>query len=265
MLRYFVSREFFLTLLALAAAGVLFYLMLFYLLLPAYTRHNKSVVVPDLDKLSLAEAVQKLKDNGLRYEVDSAFQLNVPALTVLEQYPQARERVKPGRKIFITVNRRSVPMVKVPKVIDISLYQAKSRLESWKLYTGLVSYRPDIASKDFVLDIMFEGRRIKAGELVPQGSKIDLIVSKGLTDRLVHIPDLTGLTIQQALAELRRLELGVGATSFNPNSPEESAGRVYSQYPKPVPGDSIRAGSAIDLFIYGKQPEILEGILRDSL
>ena len=41
---------------------------------------------------------------------------------------------------------------------------------------------------------MFEGNEIKEGEILPAGSKIDLEIGDGLSDVVVELPDLTGLT-----------------------------------------------------------------------
>ena len=69
MFRYFISREFFLTLVGLGVVGLLLYIAIFFVFLPTYTRHGDAVLVPDVNEVSLEEAENLLEEKGLRSEV----------------------------------------------------------------------------------------------------------------------------------------------------------------------------------------------------
>jgi beta-lactam-binding protein with PASTA domain len=261
MFKYFISREFGLTLIGLGLVGLLAYLLIFFVILPAYTRHGDSVLVPEVNEISHEEALDILKDAGLRGEVrDCTYIADLPALTVIAQYPVPLSRVKPNRKVFLTLNQRRPPMVRMPEVVDISLFQAKARLESWKLEVGTVTLVPDVAD-NMVLKANINGRPIRPGEMVPQGSRVDLVVGDGGGGRAdVDIPNLIGMTYAEALAELRLLNLGLGRVFYNPDGPPEEMGLVYDQNPQPVEGDVIKAGSPVNIFVYGEEPESQEGV-----
>ena len=259
MLVYFKSKEFFLTLFGLISAMVLGFLFIFYLFLPGYTKHGASVVVPDVQKLGFKEAINKLERAGLSVEVrDSLYMPNVASLSVIRQNPLPTSTVKPGRTIYITLNKAVPPMVKLPKIVDLSVYQAKARLESWKLQVQDIKKIPDIA-KNVVLRAQYKGAEIKEGMEVPQGSGIVLIIGEGLKETFVEVPDVSGLSFDEARTKLGVAGLNINAVYDN----NAGANRIYDQYPKPQ-GDSVKQGWPIDVFIHGKEPEGLESPLIEG-
>lgn len=260
MLRYFISKEFFFTLLALVALGIAGVILVFAIFLPNYTYHGEAIVVPSVYEVSLSEADQSLKKLGLKPVIqDCTYIEDLPPLVVVGQRPVALSRVKPERTIFLTLNKKSPPMVDIPNVVDLSLYHAKSTLESWKLGVGEVSWVPDIAG-NVVLRAKLNGQDIKGGTKVPQGTKIDLVVGRSYNRRRVEIPNVVGNTYEQAVEILRDHNLNVGSVAYNPNGAREFYGVVFSQSPRAGYGDSIRAGHPVDLFIYGEPPSTLESV-----
>lgn len=259
MLVYFKSKEFFLTLLGLISVAILGFLFIFYVFLPNYTKHGSSVVVPDVQKLGYKEAINKLDRAGLDIEVrDSLYMPNVAPLTVIKQNPSPASTVKPGRTVYITLNKSVPPMVKMPKVVDLSVYQAKARLEGWKLQVQDIKRIPDIA-KNVVLKAQYKGKEIKEGTEIPQGSGIILIIGEGLKESFVEVPDVSGLSFDEA-----REKLGVAGLNINAVYDNSSGNnRIYDQYPKPK-GDSVKQGWPIDVFIHGKEPEGLEAPLIEG-
>lgn len=260
MFKYFISKEFFLTLLGLFFIGLVMYFLIFFLFLPAYTRHGDAVLVPDITEASYEEAIAQLKKNGLRYEVrDCTYIPDLEPLTVISQYPVSFSRVKPKRKVFLTINQQTPPIVKVPEIVDITFYQAKSQLESWKLGVGTVTKKPDIA-ENVVLEAKYLGKELKGGEYLPQGAKIDLVVGDGYKNaRMVSLPDLIGLTYEDAITELKIRGLGLGKVVYDPNGPEEEMGFIFRQSPQPDRGiDEVREGYPMIIYVYGEEPEFPE-------
>ena len=265
MLKYFISREFALTLIGLIALGALVYLGIFFWFLPAYTRHGDSIVVPEVEELSEKEAFRVLEAADLRpVTVDSSYNSELPPGTVLSQYPRQHSFVKPDRTISLTINQKAAPQVNMPEIIDLSLYQAKARLESWKLRLGQVTRVPDVA-ENTILEARYEGKLIKSGTKLPEGAKIDVIVSDGKGSVSVAVPDLNGYSYSDALNLLRDLGLTLGGVYYNAGGPTDMNGQVYSQNPKPGPRDSVQIGSPIDIYVYGSEPEENEGILTEEI
>lgn len=83
-----------------------------------------------------------------------------------------------------------------------------------------------------------------AGELFEEGGTVRLIVSAG-TDT-VEVPDLTGMDVDEANAELRALDLELGTISQVP-SEEFEAGLVTGS--NPPAGDEAPVGSRVDITV----------------
>lgn len=270
MLKYFISREFLYTILGLIGLGIAVYLLIFLLILPAYTRHGDGVLVPNVQRMSYEEASENLKKAKLRFEVkDSSYQRDFDPFTVLDQYPAPLSRVKPGRKVFLTLNRQSVPMVKMPipdpyTKESISLYQAKSLLESWNLNVGIVTSASSQSYRNHVVEVRYNGQVISEGTLVPQGAKIDLVVSKGNTTN-VALPDLIGLSLEEALEVVRSYDLAIGSTSYKTGDDPFRDGLIIMQSPDARVRDSISTGESINIIIQGVPEEKLEAPTGEKL
>lgn len=257
MLRYFKSREFWLIILGFIAFGGLVYAVFFYLFLPSYTNYNESVVVPIVSEGNLEEAIVKLEAKGLRYEVaDSIYVSNLAPAAVISQDPPANSDVKPGRKIYLTVNKKVPPMVKIPGVFNVSTYQAKLLLDGAGLRIKKIEYIPD-EFKNLVRYGEYKGKRVKAGDTLPKFSELVLFVGRGLGSQRIEIPDLVGLHYLEAISLLHKVGLNIGPVRFDPTA-AETKGTVIRQDPRYYPEDSIILGRTITMFIAGPEPE--EGI-----
>ena len=260
MLRYFISKEFFLTLLGLIILAVVGAVLLFTVFLPSYTQHGEGLIVPNTYEMEYVQALDKLEGKGLTPTVqDCTYIEDLPPLVVVQQRPVAMSRVKKGRTIFLTLNKKSPPVVEIPNVVDLSLYHAKATLENWKLSVGKVSFVPDIAT-NVVLKARLQGEEVQPGTKVPQGTAIDLVVGRSTTNFQVEIPNLVGYTHEEAVQLLQENGLRLGKLSFNEDGPQDFWGRVFSQDPQAGFRDSIRLGDPVDLYLYGPPPVETEGI-----
>lgn len=196
----------------LMAAGALFLFMLDMLLMPAYTNYNDGVTVPDVTKVELSEADSMLTTYGLRFEIsERRSNPAYPADYVIDQDPTPSEIVKPNRKIYLTVNTVSTPKVEVPKVVNLSLRNAKIQLQNYGLVVGTVSYE----SSRFKNSVLRQS--IPAGQTVDKGSVVDLAVSDGLGEKMVAVPNIIGMKLAEAQQELRTAGLRVGEIRFQPS------------------------------------------------
>ena len=173
-----------LTILYIIGSGVAL-LMSTFLCLSMYTKHGEFVSVPDITGKSLYDAKNELSDFDLDYlVVDSTYDESKPPLSVLDQQPRKKARVKDGRKVYLTLNSSQPPSVKIPNIIDNSLRQAELILNSWGLKLGSLIYIPDMA-KDAVLNIQVNGKIVKPGLIVPKGTIIDLVLGDGFGNQIV--------------------------------------------------------------------------------
>lgn len=238
--RILTSKKFYLTILGVVLFGAFSLLLLDKVIMPSYTNYYEGVTVPDLTRVSLEEAEVKLTNIGLRYEVadrraNSAF----PANYVIDQQPAATTIVKPNRKIYLTVNTEVKPQVIVPNVTSLSFRNAKIQLQNYGLDVGSVSYE----SSRFKNSVLRQS--IPEGTTVSKGTLVDLVVSDGLGDKIVQIPEIIGLRLPQAQLKLREAGLNIGEILFRP-SKEVVPNTVLDFTPKVT---EIIEGESLDLVI----------------
>ncbi len=238
--RILTSKKFYLTILSVILFGACSLLLLDKVIMPSYTNYYEGVTVPDLTRVSLEEAEVKLANIGLRYEVadrraNSAF----PANYVIDQQPAATTIVKPNRKIYLTVNTEVKPQVIVPNVTSLSFRNAKIQLQNYGLDVGSVSYE----SSRFKNSVLRQS--IPEGTTVSKGTLVDLVVSDGLGDKIVQIPEIIGLRLPQAQLKLREAGLNIGEILFRP-SKEVVPNTVLDFTPKVT---EIIEGESLDLVI----------------
>jgi eukaryotic-like serine/threonine-protein kinase len=230
------------------ALAVVLVLVFFFGYLPFSTNHGQTITVPDLKHMSLDELETFLDDRDLRYEVsDCTFVAGGLPLTVAAQYPQAGANVKEGRKIYLTVVKRTAPTLPMPNLIDLTSRSAELLLRSSGLVMGDLTYEPDLG-KNKVLRQYAGGQEIKAGTLVAKGTKIDLVVGDGEGNVYFPTPDVTNLPYDEAATAIQGAGLRVGVR-VPVDDPEQEVGTVIKQ--KPRAGERIRVGQSVDVWVVG--------------
>lgn len=150
--------------------------------LKLYTRHGKAVLVPDVKAMALPDALRILDREGFRYDIiDSLFVDEAVPGTIVEQTPAGGSKVKEGRIVYLSINAYSPRMITCPKVTDMSMRQALSTLES----RGLTDVRiQEVPSEypDLALGLQYRGETLEAGDKIPAGSTVTLLVGNGVTE-----------------------------------------------------------------------------------
>jgi beta-lactam-binding protein with PASTA domain len=247
------TRPFWMHALAASAAVGLF-LMVGLWFVNTYTLHDSAAKVPDFKGLYLKDLDKFVEGHSLTYEIiDSVYNSDKPKGTVLEQEPVPGSTVKEGRVIYLTVNAMLNQQVKMPNLVNLSLRQASSLLETYGLKTGSLRYVEGLPP---VMHQLYKSRDIAPGTLLDKGSSIDLVLGKGQNGGLIQVPDLFGMTLTEARAELAALALIVGS-KFSDNTAEDTTtARIYKQFPEPT-GDGLYSGAAINIWLTGSE-DILE-------
>jgi len=246
------------TVIVILVALMLFFF--FFVYLPASTNHGETYTVPKVEGMKLNEIEDFLEERSLDYYVsDSSYRSDVAPFTVTIQDPSPGAKVKEGRKIYITYNMKTAPMIKMPKLIDGSLKTAQSILKSYDLQLGKTEYKPDIA-QNTVLDQRVNGRSIAPGESVAKGSVVDLVVSNGLGNSEFQIPNVVGMPRDEAVTYLIGTNLQIGAVQYMAAPNGEADGTVLRQRPAANPGAMIRVGELVDIWVAGSDPGATEPI-----
>lgn len=223
------------------------------------TQHGRILKIPAVTGKSMQDAIATLEKQGFDVEIqDSVYMDNMPPLQVLKQFPEADAVVKINRTVYITVNRSVPPMVEMPNLIGPNLKNAELMLKQYNLKLGDTTYKPDFA-KNSVLNQLYQGKDIDPGTKIPMGAKIDLVLGSGLANTDMAVPDLFGMTLQEAKMQLDSLAIGLNPVPDKDVTEPESA-FIYRQSPERLNSidnkfNHIRPGQMIDVFLSLKPHE----------
>lgn len=241
--------------------AVLIY-VIFFFSLDRMTSHGSQYNVPVMLGKKTEQAVKELKDQGYRVDVDSSYDLKEPPGIVLSQMPDVGSFVKKGRTIFLTVNKKEAPLTPMPELTGLSYRSGLMVLKSNKLLIGDTTHVPDIAD-GAILEQSFNGKQIAAGESIPQGSKIDLVIGDGLGNVEFDVPDVIGMSYQEGIAVLNASGLQF-IDVWDPPITDSGTAIIYYQSPEAQNGlgetNQIQEGGFIDIKI--SQNPVLEDRTR---
>ncbi len=234
------------------AIGSLFaFLMIVFYSLRFYTHHGEGVPVPKLKGLPIETAIQELESQGFRYQIDSVYQLDKQPGVVIEQDPDPSTNVKLNRTIYLTIITRQAPNVRFPEIDSKTYLEVAAILSNYGLKLGDTAYVNDVA-KDVVLKFTFRGRELSAGQEVPKGSRINLVLGDGKGASEVDIPNLVGLSLGEARLALLGSSLKLGTVNFQGTGRDTINGKIIKQFPAPVDTLSkISIGSSVNIIISG--------------
>ncbi|MCU4188188.1 PASTA domain-containing protein [Flavobacterium sp. HXWNR29] len=179
LFKFLTSRTFFIQAF-LALAIVVGFTFLVIQFLDFRTNHGQEIKVPDLSKMKLEIAEEKLNELDLEvFLLDTVeFNADFPPFTILEQDPKAGSLVKDGRKVYVKLNAGEFTDITIPEFKDKTFRQISATIKSLTLKEGKITYKPHIA-KDVVLQIYQDGRRLRAGDKVKKNSTLDFVLGDG--------------------------------------------------------------------------------------
>lgn len=215
--------------------------------LPSYTNHGETVSVPDLTGFDYVEIEDFLSTRDLKYEIniDSGFNADLKPLIVLKQTPKPGNKVKSGRKIYLTLNSKNAPLLKMPNLVNSPLKNVQEILANAGLVRGDIEYVPDIG-RNVVLEQKYRGRNIQEGFEIPKGSQIDLVVGDGLGNQSLNVPRLIGMDEVDAEFLIIGSGLRMGRINYIPND-SIPKGTIIKHLPPA--GVEVKTGESIDLWI----------------
>ncbi|MBA4198548.1 MAG: penicillin-binding protein [Chitinophaga sp.] len=256
MFKFITSKPLWVNILAGIVIAILL-ILIFFGLLSSITGHGKYQKVPSVLAQNIDAAKLTLMNAGFTVEVtDSVYDMSVGALSVVRQSPEADALVKAGRKIFLTINRAVPPQVEMPNLVGFSYRSAEMYLVTLGLKVGDTSYRPDIA-RNAVLEQLYNNQPIKAGAKLPLGSTISFVLGSGEGSGELLVPDLVGLTYEQAKGQLQTLNINIGSVVLV-NGVTDSANAFIVKQNPPVYIETenntktlnkIKPGQLIDLYL----------------
>ena len=183
-----------------------------------------SVDVPDVAGKTQTEAAQALEAAGLEVgAVAEASDPEAPAGAVIRQDPAAGTKVDKGSAVDLTLS--SGPgMAEVPAVVGMDQAEAESALADAGFVPASAMQYDLTAPAGEVVEQLPAG-----GEQAVAGSQVGLLVSKGRPEVSVSVPDVTGMTQDDATTALA--DAGLVAVPVEAYVADVPKGEVAEQEP----------------------------------
>lgn len=213
---------------------VIFSIVAEYLVMPAYTRQNQNRIMIDIKNRNLDDALKILKSENYRYEVSDTLYTNKFQLgTIVDQYPKPNTRVKSGRTVRLKISQPE-KSVAIPNLIGQSRRSAELELNQMGLLIDTVytEYNPEYPNGTIAWQYP------KAGDRRKKGMGIQITVSKGMPPNFFQVPNLIGLSINQAKDLIFKSRLKVGKISYHQDQ---------DLVPYTVLDQSIKNGTVLDV------------------
>ncbi|KJS20944.1 MAG: hypothetical protein VR72_12720 [Clostridiaceae bacterium BRH_c20a] len=203
---------------------------------------KEEVLVPDIIELSAPEAQRILAAENLKMAIEREIpHPDIKKDHIISQDPLPETRTKAGRTIQVLVSSGPA-LVPAPNVVGSSQIIADVNITNDGLAVGKVEQQ---YSSKYANGIVM-GQFPEAGELVPEKSTIDLVVSKGPEPRYISMPPLIGLDLNNVEARLQETGLVLGEVTRQ-KSELYSYDFVIEQ--NPIAGKEVFQGSKVNVVL----------------
>lgn len=180
---------------------------------------------------------QGIKNSNITISLSS--HPTVPAGKVISQDPPAQTKIKVTRSVTLTVSQG--PEVRdVPDVIGHSLSDARIIISQHEL--NVAEPPQERYSDDYPQGVVMD-QEPKVNSKLSKGSGVTLVVSKGPQPANIQVPDLEGMTVQQARSELDKVKLKLDENISRTASTEYLEGQIINQ--NPDKGTAVEEGSTV--------------------
>lgn len=220
------------------------------------TRHGQSIELPNFEGMTIDEARDLAEEVGVQLVVrEEIFDEEMAAGLIIDQDPSISEvrtvKVKPGRRIYVTIITDERDDVRVPYVARQPITPALQRLRADGFTIDeLIFVRSETFSNQ-VLGQVVNGREMTENMEVtlPRGSGVTLRVSYTKDDTSTRVPLLVGRSLSEARAMLWESGLNVGEITYDASVDmrDRRSARVYMQ----SVGPKIMApyGKSVELYL----------------
>ncbi len=244
---YFLGQKKFYLQLLIAMVLTLVIIWGIFKFLAVFTRHGEVYLVPNFTGQTVPELDQKGFNQYFDLMViDSVYDVRHAPGSIVMQNPLQGAKVKKGRHIYLTIVAKTVEMVDMPDLRNLSLRQALVLLEEKGLAVKELKY-VDYFAKNAVVDQLLNGDPVETKTRIPKGTAIGLVVGKGTHPSPVPLPFLIGEKIKAVHASLHYSSLNVGHEYFLDGNDTVHA-RVYKMEPAFNSHSLLDMGSPVDIW-----------------
>ncbi|MDR0970940.1 MAG: PASTA domain-containing protein [Bacteroidales bacterium] len=189
-------------------------LVVAYISLSIYTRHGQGDIVPDIEGKYVDDVLdmESMKNYNLII-YDSIYTSGEKPGKILSQDPVQGTKIKKGRKIFIVITSQTGENIPMPNCVDQSLRWAVGQLTSVGLNIGKITFQEGDFN-NVVMEQKYKNRPIATGTNLKRGEDIDLVVEISSDRFTTNVPNIIGLTEQEAQQKLWEAGLNVGKKEY---------------------------------------------------
>lgn len=212
----------------------------------------EEVKVPNITGVHISEAEEILKEEGLRYTItNERHHRTVEEDYVIRQEPQADSMIKRNRAVNVEVSL-GPELFAVPDVTGETLRSARIKIMNSKFtFNDNVTeiYDSEVSSGRIIKQIP------EPDELMPEGTEIELVISKGSKPEKIEMPNLIGLSLFEAESKLENAKINIGEITYE-SSESYFNGQVIKQ--DVAVGKEILQDSTVNLVVSkgpGPNPE----------
>ena len=224
-------------------AGVLGALVLFAVIIVAIVLPDKNkVTVPSFIGLNFTNDVMNAEEYSGKFVFNCIEQSSNDKAngTILDQMPKKGKKVTLGSEITLYV-AKAANKVKVPDVYGYEYSTAQSRLKEMNFDTKIIKEKS--STKDAGTVIRTSPARDTE---VDEGSLVTIFVATTEDAEPVDVPNLNGLTVEQAQTELEKVGLALDSsrTEYRSNAAERGTIIGYEHV-----GEQVAPGTAIAVYV----------------
>lgn len=251
---------------AIAVVAVVVLLLITNWALGLYTTSGRTVVVPELVGRMQADIEKEVRNGDLELVLlDSIYRANEQPGVIVDQIPVAGKKVKKGRTIYITINAFGKEMTSMPALVNYSFRNARVNLQNAGLVLGRVDSVPS-PYDGLVLKQLKGGQPVKAGERLPKGTAINLVVGRGTDGGATNIPDLKGQLYEDALASLATAGLSLGNVICDETvatASDSACAIVFKQSPAANYGNAVDMWTPVSIWLTTDATKAAQSVLDD--
>lgn len=187
---------------------------------------TEDIVVPDVAGKQVEIAQQILKNKNLNVSVNEVENSDVPIGQVITQTPSAGSVVKAKRTIYLTVSKGSSGQeVLIPDLRGLTVSEATQKLKDIGLTIGHISYSSD---KNYADNTII--RQTPASpKKVSRDTSIDIVVNKLTGDTKKAMPNVVGMSLDNAIKTLEGAGYSVGTIANQDTTRNNSEAKIMSQ------------------------------------
>ncbi len=182
-------------------------------IMPIYISQGSAMVVPDVLNMKFDDASERLRQAG--FEAIKSYQVTyfsrIDSNVVLSQMPEAGTEVKPGRKVYLVVNKQQKPALPMPDFLGRAEFDARQMAYRMEMVIQEVQSTP-VTNPE--MDGRVMSQSIPANTVVQSGTAFSLVIGRYQSAvegaKTIVVPNLLGMSLVQAQKVIANAALPAG-------------------------------------------------------